>query len=173
MSNRVFIISDTHFGHSKILEFEADARKFDSIEQHNETLVNNWNRVVTKNDTVWHLGDVLFGKDSFAYLPRLNGVKKLVLGNHDHYPMADYLRHFNSVYGCVKYRDCLLSHVPIHPSQKYRFLHNIHGHMHSAKLDDPFYINVSCEQIGLAPKLLDTVLAEAAIRISAPSDAQA
>jgi len=156
--NKVFIIGDTHFGHKKILEFEAEHRPFKTIEEHDETLIDNWNSVVNKNDTVWHMGDVLFGRDSFKYLPRLNGVKKLVMGNHDHYPIELYKEHFSKIFGAVKLRDYILTHVPIHPYQFYRFKGNIHGHMHSDSLDDKRYINVSAEIIGLKPILLDTLL---------------
>lgn len=158
MTNRVFVIADTHFGHKNVIEFEKEARPFATIEEHDDELVRRWNDTVKKNDTVWHLGDVLFGRAAFDTLRRLNGVKKLVLGNHDHYPTADYLEHFNAVYGCVKLRGCIFSHIPVHPYQLGRFKANVHGHMHSATMDDPRYICVSAEQTGLAPALLDTVL---------------
>lgn len=156
--NRIFITSDTHFGHSNILKYEAEKRPFSSIEEHDEELVYRWNATVKPNDTVWHLGDVLFGEKSFATVARLNGLKKLVLGNHDNQPMSKYLEYFDEVCGVAKLRGYILSHVPIHPSQFYKFKGNLHGHMHSNKLDDPRYINVSVENTGLAPALLDTIL---------------
>jgi calcineurin-like phosphoesterase family protein len=158
MNNRVFVIGDTHFGHKKILELEKESRPFKTIEEHDNELVYRWNSVVNKNDTVWHLGDVLFGKESFQTLYKLNGFKHLVMGNHDCYPMEDYKKHFNKIVGCIKLRECIFSHIPISDSQFYRFKANIHGHMHSNKLDDSRYINVSAEQINLTPKLLDTVI---------------
>jgi calcineurin-like phosphoesterase family protein len=162
MNNRVFVIGDTHFGHKKIIDFEAAARPFASVEEHDAELVRRWNATVNKHDTVWHLGDVLFGEASFAILPQLNGVKKLVMGNHDSYPAAKYLEHFSQICGAVQLRGYLLTHVPVHPGQFHRFKGNIHGHMHSAKIDDPRYICVSAEHTGLAPKLLDAVIHEAA-----------
>lgn len=156
--NRVFIISDTHFGHKKIIDFEGKSRPFATIEEHDAELVRRWNAVVGKKDTVWHLGDVLFGANSFPILSQLNGVKKLVMGNHDDYPVEKYLEHFSQIYGAATYRGCALTHIPIHPSQFWRFKANLHGHLHSSKLDDPRYINVCAEHQGLAPKLLDNVL---------------
>lgn len=156
--NRVFIISDTHFGHKKIIEFEATNRPFLTVEEHDAELVRRWNATVKKNDTVWHLGDVLFGREAFVTLGLLNGVKKLVMGNHDRYPTELYLEHFNQVLGSAKLRGCILTHVPVHPSQFGRYRANIHGHLHSNKMDDARYINVSAEHTGLAPILLDTVL---------------
>ena len=69
----LFFIGDTHFGHHKI----AVLRGFGSVQEHDEYLIEQWNATVRKRDTVWHLGDVLFGKHSFACLERLNGTKKL------------------------------------------------------------------------------------------------
>lgn len=160
-TNRIFVISDTHFGHKKIIDFEAVARPFTSVEEHDAELVRRWNAAVNKNDTVWHLGDVLFGREAFATLGLLNGVKKLVMGNHDRYPASTYLEHFNQIVGAAELRGCILTHIPIHPAQFRRFKANIHGHLHSNKLDDPRYINVSAEHTDLAPVLLDTVLHQA------------
>lgn len=148
----IFLISDTHFGHHKILEFEESRRELGkTIEEHDATLVERWNSVVRPRDTVWHLGDVLFGRHSFKILGQLNGIKKLVKGNHDTYNVKNYLHYFNDVHGCYKMDDFLLSHIPMHESQKYRFKGNIHGHMHGKSLPDPFYCNVSCEQINFRP----------------------
>jgi calcineurin-like phosphoesterase family protein len=79
-----FFVSDTHFGHNNILHL-GHGRPFDSIEEHNETLIKNWNRVVKSSDTVYHLGDVALGRitESLPLVARLNGRKKLVPGNHD------------------------------------------------------------------------------------------
>ena len=163
MRNKIFITSDTHFGHEKILTFEPEARPFSSIKEHDEELVARWNSVVKKGDTVWHLGDVyLGGKDNHVILGRLNGLKRLVLGNHDVYPLECYTKYFVKIYGAVKLRDCLLTHIPVSERQlEFRFKYNLHGHMHSQKMQDSRYINVSVENTGLAPILLDDVLSGA------------
>ena len=156
--NRIFVISDTHFGHKKIIEFEAENRPFATVEEHDAELVRRWNAAVKPKDTVWHLGDVLFGRGSFKILGALNGVKKLVMGNHDRYPSQLYLEHFSQVVGSAEMRGCILTHVPVHPSQFERYKANIHGHLHSTRLEDERYINVSAECIGLAPVPLDDLL---------------
>ena len=98
------------------------------------------------------------GREGFESLRQLNGVKKLVMGNHDQYNIQDYLPYFSQIYAMAKMRGCLFTHVPIHPYQFYRFKANIHGHMHSATIDDPRYINVCAEHTNLTPVLLDTVM---------------
>jgi calcineurin-like phosphoesterase family protein len=166
---RKFIIADTHFGHKNIIteSFEKASRPFNTIAEHDEELIRRWNDVVKTKDTVWHLGDVLFGEGSFTILSRLNGFKKLVLGNHDHYPMERYREHFSQVYGAASMSGMILTHVPVHPDQlKYRFKGNIHGHLHSHVVDDSRYYNVSCEQINLTPILVDKVLAEMKTRLT-------
>lgn len=153
MNATVYVIADTHFGHRKIIGFEAGARPFATIEDHDRELVTRWNSVVRKNDTVWHLGDVYFGgRDAHLILGQLNGIKRLVMGNHDRYPLALYQRYFSKIYGVMELHNCILTHVPVHPYQlEKRFKANIHGHSHSFKLNDPRYICVSVEQVNLTP----------------------
>ena len=81
----IFLISDTHWSHANILTM-GDGRPFDSIGEHNQVLIDNWNSVVTKRDTVIHLGDVAFSNRTQS-LPTLNmvkGRKILIPGNHDY-----------------------------------------------------------------------------------------
>lgn len=79
----IFFTSDTHFGHKNIIEYCG--RPWDSVEEMNEGLVENWNKTVAPNDIVYVLGDVCMGKidDSLKYVKRLNGKKRLRPGNHD------------------------------------------------------------------------------------------
>ncbi len=170
--SEVFVISDTHFFHHKVVQFEATARPFATVEEMNEKIVDNWNKTVTKRDKVFHLGDVLFGgHKNLDILDRLNGQKVLILGNHDEKISAhQWLTKFRDLHGALKYDNCILTHVPVHPSQFYRFDANVHGHLHSKvvtksvtvwggvgigqyieDVPDDRYINVSCEQINLTP----------------------
>lgn len=155
--NRVYVIGDTHFGHRKVIEF----RPWPTVEEHDRELVERWNATVRKDDTVWHLGDVcLGGRDKLAIVAALNGRKKLVLGNHDTYPLDCYTPHFTKVFGAAEFSDCILTHIPIHPYQldsRYRL--NIHGHMHAATIvGDDRYRCVSAEQVDYRPKLMLDVL---------------
>lgn len=157
---RVFLTSDTHFSHQNILRFEAKNRPFPNIYLHNQELVARWNSVVNNDDVVWHLGDVFFGRDNSEVLQALNGTKHLVLGNHDHYGIQNYLPFFDKIVGCTQINHCILTHIPIHPSQFFRFKANIHGHLHSHLIDDARYFNVCVEQNNLTPMLLDDVFAK-------------
>jgi calcineurin-like phosphoesterase family protein len=150
---RVFVISDLHFGHRNM----AIKRGFVDEAEHDEFIINNWNKVISKKDTVWILGDITMEKTSpYHLLDRLNGYKKVVLGNHDMPPhVPELLKHVNSVCGMIKYKGYILSHCPIHPYEVNRFKGNIHGHVHENTLDDPRYKNVSCEAVNYTPILLE------------------
>lgn len=152
---RVHIISDLHLGHENM----AKKRGFISSLEHDEFIVNNWNLWVSKRDTVWILGDITMEKSSpYPILDRLNGYKKVVLGNHDqpqHIP--ELLKHVNSVCGMIKYKGFILTHCPIHESELGRFSKNIHGHVHENTLPDERYVNVSCEAVNYTPILIDTI----------------
>lgn len=83
---RKFYIADTHFCHPRILKM-CD-RPFQSIEDHDEAIVANWNSVVREEDIVYHLGDVGFhlalnSERVRSLFFRLKGRKHLVIGNHD------------------------------------------------------------------------------------------
>lgn len=157
-----FFAGDSHCYHKKIMEFEPDFRPFSSVEEHNEVLIENHNRVVKPNDIVWHLGDVVFGcVENIEIMSRFNGKKKLVLGNHDKSKVDDlrkYMDYFTHIYGVASYKGFVLTHIPVHPSQFWRYKGNIHGHVHSGTLDDPRYINVSMEAINLTPIPYDEIL---------------
>lgn len=80
-----FFIGDTHLGHTGILDMAM--RPYNDIAQHDRDLIANWNSVVKPTDTVWHLGDFAWDKlpatEAAAIFKKLNGVKRLVIGNHD------------------------------------------------------------------------------------------
>lgn len=85
MSTNIFFTSDTHFGHSKILEHEPERRPFDTIEQHDNFIIESWNSVVRPTSTVYHLGDFSFRSTHHVgwYLNKLKGKIILIRGNHD------------------------------------------------------------------------------------------
>lgn len=153
---KTFLISDTHFGHANILTFKnndgSNLRPYSSLEEMNETLISNWNSVVSSEDKVYHLGDVLFTKKWLdLILPRLNGTKVLIKGNHDNLKLSQYQQYFKDVRAYHVLDKFLLSHIPIHPKSLSRWDANIHGHLHNNTLPDDKYLNVSVERINYTP----------------------
>ena len=75
---KLWFTADTHWGSTRTLELSK--RPFDSVEQMDKQIINNWNSVVTMEDTVYHLGDV----GELHRLYELNAKHiKLVLGNYE------------------------------------------------------------------------------------------
>ena len=155
---QIFLISDTHFGHSNIIQYCN--RPFKDSEEMDESLISMWNKTVNKDDKVYHLGDV--GFKSFAKLKlifdRLNGTKVLIKGNHDGFKLSQYSQLFKDVRGSHQLAGYLLTHIPIHPDSLSRWKGNIHGHVHDKSLSDKRYINVSVENINYTPIALDLLL---------------
>lgn len=155
--SRVFAIADLHFGHDKV----ATARCFSSGVEHDAALADKWRNVVTKRDVVYVLGDV-FDWQQLALLP---GINKLVMGNHDNARPEVLARIFTKWHAMFQYDGCLLTHIPVHPSQKHRWRLNVHGHTHTNLVKsengelDPWYRCVSADQTGFAPIRLDKVVA--------------
>lgn len=92
---RIFFTSDTHYNHANICSAtttwvgaENLTRKFKSLSQMNDALVNNINEVVGENDVLVHLGDWSFGGFEKISEFRNRIVCKnihLTYGNHDHH----------------------------------------------------------------------------------------
>jgi calcineurin-like phosphoesterase family protein len=80
-----WIISDHHFGHKNIGEWEPDRierakeRGFETFE---DMLIYNHNKTVGKTDICLFLGDFSFSSPSL-WISKLNGIKILIRGNHD------------------------------------------------------------------------------------------
>lgn len=79
----IFFTSDTHFGHEAIIKFCN--RPFKDAHEMDEVMINNWNNKVGPDDLIFHLGDFAFGGSELwnSILPKLNGHKVLIIGNHD------------------------------------------------------------------------------------------
>lgn len=80
-----FVISDTHFGHKAVLKKEPlrpITAKQHGFKVFDDLSLYRWNSVVNQTDLVLHLGDLYFDQ-GYKYLPKLNGFKRLVVGNND------------------------------------------------------------------------------------------
>ena len=80
---KIYFVSDTHFGHDNILRFCK--RPFSNIEEMDRTLIENWNKKVPEDGLVFHLGDFAWGGYPFwkKIREQLNGEIILIKGNHD------------------------------------------------------------------------------------------
>ena len=78
-----FFTSDTHGGHARLIE--NGSRAFADVAAMDRAIVDGWNARVGHDDVVYHLGDVSAYRDGrlAGFFHRLNGRKRLVIGNHD------------------------------------------------------------------------------------------
>lgn len=79
----IYFTSDTHFNHDK--EFCWGSRGFNSVEEMNNKIIENWNTTVTNEDEVYLLGDIMLGdyQKGIDILSQLKGKIHIILGNHD------------------------------------------------------------------------------------------
>lgn len=82
--SRIWFTSDLHLGHKNILKLSD--RPFGEIEHHDDTIINNYNKMVANDDICYILGDICFNQSYENYkriFSRLNGKKHIIIGNHD------------------------------------------------------------------------------------------
>ena len=135
----VFLVSDTHFGHTGVCRFTGDdgvtkIRPWTDSEEMDEAMVKAWNERVRPTDKVYHLGDVVINRRALGIMHRLNGDKVLIRGNHDIFRDEEYREHFRELRAYHVMNGMILSHIPIHEDSLGRFGTNIHGHLHSNRV---------------------------------------
>ncbi len=128
-----FLTADTHFGEPEN-RLEIMFRRFKSPEHHNQTMINNWNKVVTPEDKVYHFGDFAYDKSLLTkdFVSQLNGSIILIRGNHDTSSPKLLKSLFTEVYDSLllKYKDqtFFCNHFP---SNGKKGFWNICGHVHA------------------------------------------
>lgn len=127
---KYWIITDTHFGHQRMIELCGRPENF------SEKILINLNRTVACPDTLIHLGDICIGQDEYWHKELVKwccSKKWLIKGNHDKRGDTWYLEHGWDFVGnrvwLEKYgRKILLSHKPV---EDCGYDINIHGHFHN------------------------------------------
>lgn len=146
---KIWFTSDCHFNHVNAIPY-CD-RPFETVEEMNQTLIDNWNSVVKNEDTVYVLGDFIMGSPSTVknIVNQLNGKIIVVRGNHDTdkkleiYDELDievkdliYIKDGRKTYIC--------SHYPMYLGQwndgRKNKLYCLSGHTH---IKSPFYEDIS------------------------------
>jgi calcineurin-like phosphoesterase family protein len=150
---KVFITSDTHYGHKNICRGVTawrlpdgsipidQTRDFVTIDEMNETIINHINSTVGEDDVLIHLGDWSFG--GFENIKKFRDrilCKEihLILGNHDHHienNREDCQELFTSVshYNTLKVDEHTfrLMHYPISSWDGLnKGIMHLHGHCH-------------------------------------------
>jgi calcineurin-like phosphoesterase family protein len=160
----IFFTADQHFSHQNILKF-CD-RPWQWYGEMDEALIEKFNKVVTDEDIVWHLGDLCWKTDPANFISRLKGKEHhLILGNHDN---EDKCRKVFTSVQHVKllnikgYPNIWLSHYAhrVWPASHYGSIH-LFGHSHGnltinpgdkcmdVGVDNCFYYPINIEAISL------------------------
>ena len=168
-----YYISDTHLGHYNIIRLCN--RPFSSVEEMDETIINNWNNVVKDTDTVYIGGDFCYksGKDPVEYLKRLNGHKHLLVGNHDKSVLKNPTarRYFESTKDIMNITDedkrVVLCHYPmVEWDGFFRGAIHLYGHIHNNISNNTYGIvknipncyNIGADVLGFTPRTLKEII---------------
>lgn len=152
----VFFIADMHFDDENILKYEK--RPFNDVGSMNSQIINRWNSVVRKNDTVYVLGDV----GATNAIKSLNGTKYLIRGNHDKESNEFYRNAgFKEVYDHPIIIDdfWILSHSPLYINENMPYA-NLFGHVHNSPIVKNYsthHFCVSIERISYKPVSFDFI----------------
>jgi calcineurin-like phosphoesterase family protein len=162
---KTFVTSDTHFNHENVIQYCN--RPFSSVTEMNEAMIANWNYKVSKNDRVFHLGDVTINSKTKTKhriraswleenIPRLNGEKHLILGNHDIEYIHIYRKLFSSVENYAELdlngKKYILFHYPMESwNRSFHGSIHFHGHSHGSAKVVENRIDVGVDSHGFFP----------------------
>ena len=161
----IYLTSDCHFSHKNILAYEPETRPFSSIEEMNEKLIENWNKVVKPEDDIYVVGDFFMGplNNIESVLHRLNGKIHLIRGNHDQKNRIElYEKNGIDVHDIfyIKYkgRFFILCHFPMMNEEFMRMVREdnsevvlLYGHIHSKApkgyVDGTYHVGVDTNNL--------------------------
>lgn len=169
----IYFTADPHIFHHNIIRMEN--RPFHSVEEMNETLIQNWNARVSPSDEIYVLGDLTLKGPSLAneLLEQLRGRKYLIRGNHDGYVDRKSFKHdlfcwVRDYYELLWQKQYfILSHYPLLSwNGMHRGSFHLHGHQHNP----PEYnlanraagvrrLDVGVDAFGMAPVSIEEILA--------------
>lgn len=152
----IFLTADTHFNHENIIRYCK--RPFSSKEEMNEILKERWNSIVTDNDTVFHLGDVMVTNclSMPEFMNQLNGMKIVIKGNHDR--KSSLRKSFSDVHSpsySLEHdgKTIALSHEPTEYTKPYDY--KFCGHIHEKWMFDMGSLNVGVDVWNFHPISLE------------------
>ena len=132
----IYFTSDLHLGDNGLIFIKQ--RPFETVEEMNETLINNYNAIVSDDDTVYILGDLCNRVNidtANKLISRMKGRKYLLRGNHDkHYDPELFVGIKDILKTTFEEVPFVLMHYPLlaWPRMNSGSI-QLHGHMHGNK----------------------------------------
>ena len=129
-----WFISDTHFSHANIIRHTG--RPFQSVDEMNLKLIENWNAYIKSQDIVFFLGDFGLGTTDFlsGLCAQLHGQKICIRGNHDgtfaKMHKIGFMLILESAFIKIGRHKVELVHIPSHPAPP---CFQLHGHVHEKR----------------------------------------
>lgn len=172
---KLFFTSDLHFNHDR--EFIYQPRGYNGIAEMNQGIINNWNSVVSDDDTVYVLGDLMLGgfdsiQPGLDLIKQLKGHIHVIIGNHDTDNRINAYKTLENITSVefgnrFKYqgRSFFLSHYPTEvsnlDSDAYSCTINLHGHTHSKEkfnMGKPYQYNVALDAHNCFPVDIEEII---------------
>jgi len=170
----IYFTSDLHFCHDRPFLFTP--RGFTNIDDHDQAIVKNWNSIITEDDDVYVLGDLMLNDNNrgISLVKQLKGKIHIILGNHDTDIRIELYKTcpniIEVVYATVlkyKKRIFYLSHYPTmvrdvgQGNLPNKILYNLYGHTHQQKnfYNDTFFIyHVGLDSHNNYPVSIDQII---------------
>ncbi len=159
----VWFTSDLHLGHKFVATHRGYPDYF--IDDHDDMVLSGIADTLPRRCKLFVLGDIGYSENAIKRLTSMGGKnihKVLLLGNHDRLKARTYLDWgFNDIIGFRKYKEFWISHAPIRNEDVYRYVGNIHGHLHrgghTGDTETPPYYNVNVEYHNYKPVSYDRI----------------
>jgi calcineurin-like phosphoesterase family protein len=155
----IWFTADTHFGHANIIRYSN--RPFEFVEEMDDVLIENINKVVGSDDILYHLGDWSYGSGTdkvrdYRIRIRCQHII-LILGNHDK-EIEKHLGFYRTLFKEIHpmgleiqagAQPMTLCHYAMRVwNQSHRGSWHLYGHSHGSLPEDPtslsFDVGVDC-----------------------------
>lgn len=151
-------------------------RPFSDVQEMNKALVENFNKVMNKDDVLLILGDVCsYGnhREAVRCLKEIKGKKVLIVGNHDKEPLTH--KSFRNLFVDIRENELIreknhsifLSHYPMAEWDGYfKGIWHFYGHVHNSMQGAGFLMklfptacNVGVDVMNFKPKTAEEIIA--------------
>jgi len=154
----IFFTSDLHFNDER---FDILYRPFKTIEEQNNLIIRNINKIVKEDDILYMLGDISVDNSGIKNLEKIKCKNKiLIIGNYDEDKLSLLKPYFKEIYNdlIIKLKDDKKYYLNHYPVNKKNDMFNIVGHIHSLWKVKKNMVNVSTDIWNFSPVSEDKIL---------------